>query len=33
MYASFSKGAIGYEHPGQIVRGTLSLSEALREMV
>ena len=33
MYASFSKGAIGYEHPEQLVRGTVSLSEALRGMV
>lgn len=33
MYTSFSKGAIGYEHPERLVRGTLSLSEALRGMV
>lgn len=33
MYASFSKGMIGYEHPDRIVRGTISLSEALRGMV
>ena len=33
MYTSFSKGAIGAEHPEQLVRGTVSLSEALRGMV
>lgn len=33
MYASFSKGAIGYEDPAKLVRGRVTLSEALREMV
>jgi uncharacterized protein YbjT (DUF2867 family) len=33
MYTSFSKGAIGYEHPQSLVRGTVTLSEALRGMV
>lgn len=33
MYASFSKGAVGYERPESLVRGTISLAEALREMV
>ena len=33
MYTSFSKGAIGYEYPEQLVRGTVSLSDALRGMV
>jgi uncharacterized protein YbjT (DUF2867 family) len=33
MYTSFSKGAIGYEHPASIVRGTVTLNEALRGMV
>ena len=33
MYAAFSKGAIGYEHPAKLVRGTLTLHEALRKMV
>jgi uncharacterized protein YbjT (DUF2867 family) len=33
MYTSFSKGAIGYEHPASIVRGTVTLTEALRGMV
>lgn len=33
MYTSFSKGAIGYEHPASLVRGTVTLSEALRGMV
>jgi len=32
MYASFSKGAIGYEQPSSLVRGTVTLSEALRGM-
>ena len=32
MYASFSRGAIGYEHPASIVRGTVTLSAALRGM-
>lgn len=33
MYTSFSKGAIGYEHPDKLVRGTVTLSDALRGMV
>ncbi len=33
MYAAFSKGAIGYEHPAKLVRGTVTLHEALRKMV
>ncbi len=33
MYTSFSKGAIGYEHPAKLVRGTVTLYEALRGMV
>lgn len=33
MYAAFAKGMIGYEHPEQLVRGTVTLAEALRGMV
>ncbi|TKB65064.1 MAG: hypothetical protein E8D47_10335 [Nitrospira sp.] len=33
MYRSFSTGAIGYEHPASLVRGTITLAEALRRMV
>lgn len=33
MYTAFSKGAIGYEHPDKLVRGTVTLDEALRTMV
>lgn len=33
MYTSFSIGAIGYEHPASLVRGTITLAEALRGMV
>lgn len=33
MYTAFSKGAIGYEHPAKLVRGTVTLHEALRRMV
>ncbi|MEP6932568.1 MAG: NAD(P)H-binding protein [Nitrospirota bacterium] len=33
MYTSFSTGAIGYEHPASIVRGTVTSDEALRGMV
>jgi uncharacterized protein YbjT (DUF2867 family) len=33
MYTSFSKGAIGYEYPEKLVRGTVTLQEALRGMV
>ncbi len=32
MYASFSKGTIGYEHSDKLVRGTVTLSDALRGM-
>jgi uncharacterized protein YbjT (DUF2867 family) len=33
MYRSFSTGAIGYEHPVSLVRGTVTLVEALRGML
>ncbi len=33
MYASFGKGAITYEAPGTLVRGRITLAEALRPMV
>jgi uncharacterized protein YbjT (DUF2867 family) len=33
MYTSFSTGAIGYEHPAALVRGNVTLAEALRGMV
>lgn len=33
MYRSFSTGSIGYEHPASLVRGTITLAEALRRMV
>ena len=33
MYTAFSKGAIGYENPAKLVRGTVTLHEALRKMV
>jgi uncharacterized protein YbjT (DUF2867 family) len=33
MYAGFANGAIGYEHPESLVRGTVTLSDALRRMV
>ena len=33
MYTSFSTGAIGYEHPASLVRGNVTLTEALRSMV
>ena len=33
MYTSFSTGAIGYEHPATLVRGNVTLVEALRGMV
>jgi uncharacterized protein YbjT (DUF2867 family) len=33
MYASFSTGAIGYEHPASLVRGEVTLAEALQGMV
>lgn len=33
MYAGFLNQSIGYEHPGKVVRGTVTLNEALRRMV
>lgn len=33
MYRSFSTGAIGYEHPASLMRGKITLAEALRVMV
>lgn len=33
MYTAFSKGAIGYEHPIKLVRGTVTLQDALKGMV
>lgn len=33
MYNAFATGAIGYEHPEQLVRGTVTLADALREMI
>jgi uncharacterized protein YbjT (DUF2867 family) len=33
MYTSFSTGAIGYEHPASLVRGNVTIAEALRGMV
>jgi uncharacterized protein YbjT (DUF2867 family) len=33
MYSAFSTGAIGYEHPAKLVRGTVTLDDALRTMV
>jgi len=33
MYTSFSQGKIGYEHPASLVRGKITLAEALRGMV
>ena len=33
MYTAFSKVEIGYEFPAKLVRGTVTLSEALRGMV
>ncbi|MDP3092656.1 MAG: NAD(P)H-binding protein [Nitrospira sp.] len=32
MYASFAKGAIGYERPEQLIRGRVTLTDALRGM-
>ncbi|MGE0642467.1 MAG: NmrA family NAD(P)-binding protein [Nitrospira sp.] len=32
MYTSFSTGAIGYEHPDTLVRGTVTLAQALSDM-
>ena len=33
MYTAFSKGAIGYEYPDKLVRGTVTLDDVLRTMV
>ncbi len=33
MYAAFSKGAIRYEHPEKLLRGSVTLLDALRRMV
>ena len=33
MYTAFSQGAVGYEFPAKLVRGTVMLQEALRGMV
>jgi uncharacterized protein YbjT (DUF2867 family) len=33
MYTSFSTGAIGYEHPASLVRGNVTLTDALRGML
>ena len=33
MYTAFSKGAIGYEYPDKLVRGMVTLGDALRTMV
>ncbi len=33
MYTAFSTGVVGYETPEKLVRGTITLSEALRRMV
>ena len=33
MYTAFSKGTIVYEHPASVVRGTITLEDALRGMV
>jgi uncharacterized protein YbjT (DUF2867 family) len=33
MYEGFARNAIGYEHPDKLVRGTVTLQEALRGMV
>jgi uncharacterized protein YbjT (DUF2867 family) len=30
MYTSFSTGAIGYEHPASVIRGRVTLAEALK---
>jgi hypothetical protein len=32
MYAAFAKGAIRWEHPEQLIRGTVTLTDALRGM-
>lgn len=33
MYTSFSTGAIGYEHPVSVIRGRVTLAEALKAFV
>lgn len=33
MYTAFSKGTLVYENPSSLVRGTVTLSEALQDMV
>jgi uncharacterized protein YbjT (DUF2867 family) len=33
MYTSFSTGAIGYEHPASVIRGRVTLAEALKGFV
>ncbi|MDH4082961.1 MAG: NmrA family NAD(P)-binding protein [Nitrospira sp.] len=33
MYTGFSRNAIGYEHPSSLVRGHVTLTDALRAMV
>jgi uncharacterized protein YbjT (DUF2867 family) len=33
MYRSFSTGAIGYEHPASVIRGRVTLAEALKGFV
>lgn len=33
MYTSFAKGTVGYERPAEVARGTVTLREALRNMV
>jgi uncharacterized protein YbjT (DUF2867 family) len=33
MYAGFAKGAIGYERPAAVIRGQVTLNEALSELV
>lgn len=33
MYGSFAQGAIGYERPASLVRGTVTLTEALRGLI
>lgn len=33
MYAALAAGSVGYEHPGGLVRGSVTLSDTLRELV
>lgn len=33
MYTAFSTGSVGYEYPTKLVRGTVTLQEALRAMI